>query len=105
MSKLSAQITPVLDKFDFAKTLRVMEFLDWTWVGGRPTVQDLKIRAHQLLCLAVEGYENSTRQEFGFSVSTGGFIAQVETFSEGPPRLQLIFYVDYAQCYSWEIPA
>lgn len=96
MSNLHNQIHEVMGKFDFEKVLKVMHFLDWKIRGEVVTLQDLKNTAHQCLWYAADGYEREGRGPYQYSVSTGGFIAEVQTFKNAEARLSLTFYVDHA---------
>jgi len=93
-STLSSQINGIMDRFDFEKVLKVMHFLNWRWNGKDLTVGDLKSNALYLFDCVITGYEESEHKEYGFSCATGGFVAEVITFSNADPRLQLTFYVD-----------
>ena len=95
MSKLQSKIPEIMDSFDFEQVHKVMTFLNWKWGGlSVPTVEQLKSCAMELLDLAAYGYENSSHKSHGYSVATGGFVAEVETFSKADPKLTLTFYVD-----------
>lgn len=95
MSSLHNQIHEVMESFDFKQVLKVMHFLDWKWKGKTVTLQDLKDTAHQCLWEAASGYEKEGQGPYQYSVSTGGFIAEVQTFKNAAPRLSLTFYVHH----------
>lgn len=48
------QIDEIMDNFDFHKVQRVMEFMDWTWMGEPPGAPALRKRARSLLKEVVE---------------------------------------------------
>lgn len=82
-------IEDILDEFDFAKVLNVMELLDWKWGGISsppevPSLGQLRKRARSLMkyCIGHDGYVTAT----------GGFHVQKETF-DGLPFYSLKFVV------------
>ncbi len=89
------QIPEVMERFDFQKVHRVMEFLDWRWTsyGAVPPLSALESTAYQLLNDAVREYLADPHPS-GMSVSTGGFTAEVITYRSGAEKIQLTFYVD-----------
>ena len=58
-------IDEILDEFDFEKVHKVMEFLDWKWGGGVPTIGGMRKVARNLLKEAAEGEV--------VAIGTGGF--------------------------------
>lgn len=93
---LYSKIDEVMERFDFDKVHRVMEFLKWTWVNGTPTVSELRSTALQCLDTAVLEYDKQGCPRSGMNVSTGGFEATVRVFASGREEVQLVFYVDRA---------
>lgn len=88
-------INHVMNRFDFEKTHRVMEFLDWRWNGPiTPTIDELKSTALQMLDGCVHMYYDKGQPKSGMLWATGGFQATVQVFEDGEPRLSLVFYVD-----------
>ena len=105
MNDLRHLIPELMERFDFKKVHSVMKFLNWRWVStkegyGVPCVEELRSTAEDLLYRAVHEYERAGQPETGMTVATGGFQAVVETFKSGPPKLQLLFYVDEASITS-----
>ena len=99
MSKsLYDAIPKVMERFDFAKVAKVMEFLNWKWMTMEgyvvPDVQRLKTEAQHQLRECVRLYESRGFPQSGMNVSSGGFQALVMTYEKGEPQLQLVFYVD-----------
>ncbi len=99
MHELHRLIPDLLNRFDFAKVHRVMVFLNWRWANTEvgyavPTQTELESLGTELLYRAVHEYMRAGQPQTGMTVATGGFQAVVETFREGPPKLQLLFYVD-----------
>lgn len=94
---LYAQASDIMTRFDFDRVHTVMEALNWTWAfspTGVPSTDELKSSAYELLCMAVDGYANQTNKDVGYYVSTGGFTAEVVTYSQSKPNLQLSFCVE-----------
>jgi hypothetical protein len=98
MPSLHAAIPFAIDRFDFEKVQKVMEFLGWTWSGNgkSPTIDELKGTAFYLLSGCVHEFETRGRPKEGMLYATGGFQARVECFEKSDPRLELLFYVDTA---------
>jgi hypothetical protein len=89
------QIPEIMEDFDFEKVLRVMHFLGWKWRGRDVTLQELRNCAQDLMYDAVDEYELEPElAATGSCVATGGFVAEVVTFAQAAPRMQLTFYVD-----------
>lgn len=93
---LKDAIPIVMNRFDFEKTRKVMEFLNWSWAGDAlpPTIDELKKCALYLLDGCVRMFEEKGSPQSGMTWATGGFEASVQTFEKSEPRLQLLFYVD-----------
>jgi hypothetical protein len=71
-------IDNIILEFDFIKVQSAMEALNWKWLAGVPTIEDLRNEAHRLL----RGAANSRLYMFkdehweqGIQNSTGGFEA------------------------------
>lgn len=61
-------IDEIMDNFDFDKVQRVMECINWKWVGhGVPDAYTLRQEARQLLKESVKRNQ---------SISTGGFLVK-----------------------------
>lgn len=101
MPTLREQLPEIMNRFDFARAQRAMIALDWRWATADgsviPGIEHLKSTAHRLLDCAVSGFEglDAESKKYGYSASTGGFEARVESFSNAEPRLELLFYVDH----------
>ena len=93
---LYAAIPIVMDRFDFEKVQKVMEFLNWTWtgMGEVPTIAELEETALYLLTGCVREFELKGSPLSGMLYATGGFQARVKCFERSEPRLELTFYVD-----------
>ena len=65
----------LLEKFDFAQVLKVMDALDWKWAtatgSARPTIEELKSTVDDLLDHTRVGMEGTERQYY--VCATGGF--------------------------------
>lgn len=93
-TKLYGSIDEIMERFDFEKVRRVMEFLNWTWAGvGIPSTEELKSTARRVLYDAVAEYERLGYPDTGMDCATGGFIANISKFSSGGRELSLAFYV------------
>lgn len=75
---LDAQLTDILECFDFALMQRVMEFMGWRWAGVDevtgaglflPTEDDLRIVARRMLCEVAAAEGDATRQTAGFKAT------------------------------------
>lgn len=101
---LYSKIDEVMDRFEFDKVHRVMTFLNWTWAQSSgncvPTVETLKAEAYRQLSMAIDLFVKQGQPLTGMVVASGGFQASVETFISGPPKLQLLFYVDSRSNFS-----
>lgn len=64
-------VQKILDKFDFEKTYKIMQSLDWKWVGEEVTIAGLKNMAESLLKDAYYYKGN----EFPYYVASGGLRA------------------------------
>ena len=71
-------IDNIILEFDFLKVQSAMEALNWKWLDGVPTIENLRNEAHRLL----RGAANARLYEFkddhwleGIQNSTGGFEA------------------------------
>lgn len=101
-------IKQVLENFDFDKVHKVMEVLDWKWVGGDtqdgvPSVYRLIKKAEGLLKDCVNEIEH--RNTNTFVLSTGGFKATCVKYDDGEIVLELEFvlsdfnYSNFGNCY------
>lgn len=98
---LYSKIDEVMGRFEFDKVHKVMTFLNWTWYdGATPSVETLKAEAYRQLSIAVDLFVKQGQPKTGMTVASGGFQASVETFVSGPPKLQLLFYVDSRSNFS-----
>jgi hypothetical protein len=98
---LYARIPEVMERFDFEKVQRTMEFLNWKWANtsagnSTPTVEELESEAYRQLHEVIRIYEERGRPVSGMNVASGGFEARVDVYSSGNSALQLLFYVDCA---------
>lgn len=86
----------ILNRFDFDKVQKVMTFLNWRWQGAAqsPTEMELIDCARDLLHTCVALFEKQGCPVHGMFTATGGFEAVIHTFAKGPPKLELLFYVD-----------
>jgi hypothetical protein len=101
-------IEEVLENFDFIKVHKVMEALDWKWVGGDtqdgvPSVYRLIKKAEELLKDCVNEIEH--RNTNTLVLSTGGFKATCVKYDDGEIVLELEFvlsdfnYSNFGTCY------
>ena len=58
----------IISNFDFKMVYKVMSFLDWKWMGERPTILQIKLTAERLLYTVLNN-ENTV------SSGTGGLEA------------------------------
>ena len=90
---LAEQQIDVLERFNYQKVLTVMHALNWTWMGKKVTIEDLKRCGKELTDWVI----NRSNEADGIrSVSTGGFEARVDEYEFGY-RLSLNFIVEYAE--------
>ena len=87
-NKLENLLDEIMDNFDFEKVAKVMETLNWTWLGAdtSPTVEELQNMAGNLLwdvCNA--DYD---------VVSAGGFEASKDFSDPDDPYVALRFVVE-----------
>ena len=101
-------IEEILENFDFDKVHKVMEALDWKWVGGGtqdgvPSVYRLIKKAEELLKDCVNEIEH--RNTNTLVLSTGGFKATCVKYDDGEIVLELEFvlsnfnYSNFGNCY------
>lgn len=95
--KLTKQqtINKVISNFDFEKVVKVMNFLNWTWVtsnteSGIPSIGELVVSAHELLSQA---YDGVLKAEKTFFTATGGFKASATKYDDGEIVLELEFII------------
>jgi hypothetical protein len=81
--ELQEQLDYIMDEFDFDRVLTAMEALDWRWLGGTPTIGDLRREARRLLTDVYSTPDYSI-------IATGGFTATQD--SDG--YLHLRFSID-----------
>lgn len=95
---LYARIPEVMERFDFEKVQRTIEFLNWKWAHDNrpPSVEELESEAYRQLHEVIRIYEERGRPASGMNVASGGFEARVDVYSSGNSALQLLFYVDCA---------
>lgn len=93
---LYAEIPALMERFEFDKVHKVMEFLGWTWAGqaGTPSVAELEATAYGLLCRCINEFVRRGSPASGMSCATGGFETSVIVYENGKTTLQLLFYVD-----------
>jgi hypothetical protein len=95
---LDQQINDLMNRFNFARVLQVMQAINWTWRGQAVNLDDLKSTAMELMDQAVRHYRaNDGRRA---QVSTGGFAARVEETDKGA-RLTLTFSVESVDAYMY----
>ena len=87
--RFESRIQDILNRFEWDRVQTVMTALNWGWVGRQPSLADLKSTAHWLLNRAVELYNKNPRDQV---VSTGGLVARITVFTEGP-QIELEFVV------------
>lgn len=89
---LDAAVADIMERFDFRKVRRTMEFLNWTWAGrGVPTEVQLRGTADQLLQGVIRHWRDHGTN---MTHATGGFEAQIRNIDGQEPELRLFFYVD-----------
>ena len=80
---MTKQIDYIMKHFDFEKVHKVMEFLDWDWLGrGVPSVHLLKLEAERLMLTLIS--ENIRM------IASGGF----EAVKRGNGDIALYFIVE-----------
>lgn len=75
---VNKMIDEIILEFDFVKVHKAMEALNWKWLGGVPTIEDLRNEAHRLLRGAANSRLHMFKDEHweqGIQNSTGGFEA------------------------------
>jgi len=79
----------VMDRFDFEKVKKVMDLLNWTWVGynGVPTIVEIKDKCRNLCLRLIQEKENCNID----SISTCGFRV---SYSEGVAEIEFILESD-----------
>jgi hypothetical protein len=69
------KIEEIMNNFDFTRTYRVMEALNWEWCDqGVPDVEDQRETARDLLEQIVDDRFSKPTGRFG----TGGFMAEID---------------------------
>ena len=66
----------IMDEFDFAKVKRVMDHLDWQWVGteeGVPTIGEMRRLVRDLMA---RSYDYATKSGKDSLDGTGGFVVE-----------------------------
>ena len=93
---LITKVDYILDMTDFEKIRSVMKFLNWKWADDNrtPTVMELRTKSQRLLFDTIAHWELRGQPKSGFSISTGGLVAEVVCFESGAPQLSLTFYVE-----------
>ncbi len=92
--QLIDSIPEVMRRFDFNKTKKVMDFLDWKWLNETPSLEDLKCTAFDLLVGAVNEFAAQSYPITGMTCATGGFVAEITVYGNGSRyELSLYFYV------------
>ena len=97
---VNKMIDDIMDEFNFAKVQKVMESLDWKWVGEYVTIEMLREEARRLLrgaCNARLGDFKDEHWEIGIANSTGGFEAKAwcDESKEHITDLELKFVVEH----------
>ena len=91
--EINSAVNEVMDLFDYERVHKVMEFLDWKWVGkGVPEIYDLRVESRRLL----EKVANKVIEEgegYYFS-ATGGFKAEAWKNDDGSLGLRLNFILE-----------
>jgi hypothetical protein len=93
-------IEKVVNKLDFCKISRIMEFLEWEWgsVDGVPNQITLFNFAIEILTLAYKDYLDKDSKEMVY-VSSGGFVAMCYPDDKGDPVLQISFVLESSDTY------
>jgi hypothetical protein len=92
----SEVIENLLNEFDFQKVMKVMELLDWKWIGERPTLTQLRNTAQSLLeDVLYEGRRNDYKP---WDMGTGGFVVEYRVY-HGREHLGLAFNVTWKTTY------
>lgn len=84
----------VLETFNFAQVLKVMDALDWKWAtangSARPTIEDMKATVDRLLDVVYQNMEGTLRPYY--VAGTGGFEVTGWRMDEGI-LYEVTFYV------------
>jgi hypothetical protein len=75
---VNKMIDDIMDEFNFAQVQRVMDHLNWKWLGEKVTIEMLREKAERLLHGAAElrlGKYKDEHWELGIHYGTGGFEA------------------------------
>ena len=95
---LYQQENDIMNRFNFARCLQVMQAINWTWRGQAVDIDDLKSTATELMDQAIRHYQTNVGR--WAQVSTGGFAARVEETDKGA-RLTLTFSVESVDAYMY----
>jgi hypothetical protein len=93
----------IIKNFDFENVYKVMQVLDWTWLGepAPPSIARLKEEANRLLDWVLQDAADPLRaSDTYFEVSTGGFTAFVYRYPDKNLLVRLAFYAE-----NWEVHA
>ena len=93
---LYAQQIDIMRRFDFARVLKAMHALNWTWMGKTVDIADLEKTATYLMDSVIRSYEES--KDGWRQAATGGFAARVNEMAAGP-QLNLSFHIDDVSAY------
>ena len=84
-------VDEIIFKFDYLKVRKVMDALDWKWLGKYVTMSDMMDTSRMLL-ETVDQAEVSKDNQF-VACSTGGFKAVKRYMENSNPKLELHFIV------------
>ena len=91
VSNLYFQESDIMVRFNFARVLKAMTALDWTWAGQEVTEDQLRSTAFEMLSSVIDEYLKKPQP--WISARSGGFEAKVQETKWGP-QLSLVFAVD-----------
>nr|QMP83156.1 MAG: hypothetical protein [Caudoviricetes sp.] len=91
-------INEILDNFNFEKVKKVMDFLNWEWVGsnGVPEIYELRQHARKLMNTAVTECIKSKQEDY--FTECGGFRVECNKYEDDPKMyIRLSFNIE-----SWD---